>query len=222
MASSDLPRPTRALAAAILAGACLAGPARADIYSCTTAGGRAVSSDTPPPDCRDREVRVINPDGSVKRVIPAPLTKAQREERDEAARAQAAQQDRERERQRKDRALLETFGAVDEIEAARQRTLAMRQAVIDRAEALLGQYAKEKKSLDNEAEFYAKRQMPAALRDKFDANARLRQQQEKVKADALTEMQHINEKFDADVQRFREILEESRKAAEARQHLEHE
>ena len=40
-------------------------------YTCVDSKGHKLSSDRPIPECSDREQRVLNKDGSLKRVIPA-------------------------------------------------------------------------------------------------------------------------------------------------------
>jgi len=48
-------------------GAPVAGPVT---YTCVDSKGNKRSSDRPIPECSDREQRVLNKDGSVRRVIP--------------------------------------------------------------------------------------------------------------------------------------------------------
>jgi len=199
----------------------LALPAWADLYVCTTADGRRLSGDRPPPECRDRELRVLNPDGSVRQVIPPPLTKEQRRQNEEKEKERVLEAERERIESQKNGVLLDTYNNAGEIDAARKRTVAARQVLVDRADARLKQYAEEKKKLDDEAEFYAKRKLPPRLQDAYEANRTLSAQQEKVRADALEDIRRINEKFDADLERFRKIEgEAARRAAEARRQAE--
>jgi hypothetical protein len=214
MASPDRLRPLALLALAL---GLVSHVAAAQMYVCTTAGGHTLSGDMPPADCKDREIRVLNHDGSVRQVIPAPLTAEQRRARDEAAREKARREEEERVQAHHDRALLETYSSVEEIDAARRRALALQQVVVERAEKNLRQYAAVRTQLDDEAEFYVKRQVPPALKEKFESNSRLVQQQEKVRSDAQLEMQHINEKFDADAQRFRQMQDDSHRARDLRQ-----
>src|SRR3954454_20052417 len=84
----------------ILSAACLvvsSAGAQATIYTCTDATGKKLTSDRPIPACSDREQRVLNADGSVKRIQPPTLTadeRADQEQRDsQAAAERAAQQD---------------------------------------------------------------------------------------------------------------------------------
>jgi hypothetical protein len=67
------------------------------IYSCTDAQGKRLTSDRPIPECVGREQRVLNSDGSVRRVLPPTLTAAERAEAEardvEAAAERVAKQD---------------------------------------------------------------------------------------------------------------------------------
>lgn len=196
-------------------------PASAQMYVCTTASGHTVTGDVPPADCKDRELRVLNRDGSLQAVIPAPLTPEQRQAREEEKRAQERRAEEERKQAHRDQALLETYGSVDEVESARKRALAAQQTIVERADQRLRQYASARKRLDDEAEFYAKRKIPQQLQDEYDANARLAAQQEKLKADAVAEIARINLKYDGEARRLREIQEQSERESQRRSADEH-
>jgi hypothetical protein len=181
-------------------------PAAANVFVCTDAHGRVITSDRPPPECAKVPIRELRPDGSVRRVIEPPLTAEQRRERAEQARREYQEQERRRAQARRDIALMETYASEDEIESARQAALASRQALIDRAHSRLDNFARERKRLDDEAEFYANRKMPDKLAHAFEANASLTQSEQKLIADMQAEMARINERFDAELKRFRELV----------------
>lgn len=198
--------------------------ARADyMYMCVDKAGKTHTSSQPPPECKSVEIRVLNVDGTVHEIIPAPLTTEQRRERDIERQKELQQEEAQRAQARRDRALLETYGSVAEIEEARKRSLAGRQMLIDRANDRIAQYQRERKRLDDEAEFYVNREMPLKLKEAFEANTVLVHQQEKTRADALAEMKNINERFDADRARYEELeamaaraaADRARQAAEA-------
>ncbi|SPE31488.1 conserved exported hypothetical protein [Burkholderiales bacterium] len=196
---------------------CPAVRAQTQMYVCTDRTGHTHAERYPPPECKDRDVRELNPDGSLKRVIAAPLTKEQRKKREEEEEVRLREEEQERAQLHRDRALLETYGSVDEIDSARRRDLAGRQMLIDRADQRIAQYERERKRLEDEAEFYQHRELPADLRDKFAANKALVQQQEKTRADAQLEMQKINERYDTEKHRYQELEDMARKAAEERE-----
>jgi len=191
-------------------------------YTCITKSGHTITGDLPPPECKDRDVRVLNPDGSLKYTIPAPLTPEQRKKRREEEEAHRQEEEKERAQTQKDRSLLEAYGSVEEIDAARDRAIAGRQTLIARSEQRLKQYEREHKRLDDEAEFYAKRELPADLKQAYESNAALTKQQEKIRADALHEIEQIKEHFGADRERYLELETMAAKAAEARERKERE
>lgn len=190
-------------------------PDSLQMYVCTVNGHR-YSGQSPPDECRNVEIRVLNGDGSEHTIIPAPMTEAQRQRKAEQDRQKRQEEDAERARLSKDRSLLETYSTVEEIEAARQRALAGQRTLIQRAEEKIAQYRKEKKRLDDEAEFYAKRAMPPKLKEQFDNNRALTEQQEKSRDVANSEMARINERFDGDRHRFEELEKQAEQAARTR------
>jgi len=191
-------------------------------YTCVTKSGHNVRGDLPPPECKDRDVRVLNPDGSLKEIIPAPLTPEQRKKHREEEQVQRQEEEKERAQAQKDRSLLETYGSVEEIDSARDRAIYGRQGLINRAEQRLKQYERERKRLDDEAEFYAKREMPADLKQAYESNAALTKQQEKIRTDAQHEIEQIKERFAAERMRYLDLEEMAAKAAEARERKERE
>ncbi len=180
--------------------------ALAQLYVCTTRDGRTLTGDAPPAECRDVTVRELNRDGSVKRVIEPPLTPEQRKAREQEEKARRERERAAQEQLRKDRALLETYASEDEIDASRDRALAERQRLIDRAAQQLKESRNDRKRLDDEAEFYAKRQLPDRLKRQLDENAELQQQQLRTIEDIRADMQRINERYDAELTRFRELV----------------
>jgi len=118
--------------------------ARAQLYVCTT-NGRTLTGDLPPPECGNVEIRELNRDGSVKRVIEPPLTPEQKKARELESKQRRERETQAQEQLRRDRALLETYASEDEIETSRDRTLAQRQALIDRANQQLKEFKMDRK-----------------------------------------------------------------------------
>lgn len=198
--------PSRALLAAALALTAAAAPAKT-LFICTDARGRTISADRPPPECVDRPIRELRPDGSVRRVIDPPPTPEQRaasaaEERRKQEEAQAR-----RETMRRDLALLEAYASEQEIEETRQRALSSRMAIIERAQRRIEEHQRDRKKLDSEAEFYAARELPEKLKRSYQLNDSLVRSEQKIMADARADMERVNERFDADVKRFRELVQ---------------
>jgi hypothetical protein len=184
----------------------LPAPVAAQLYVCKTPTGHTLSGDTPPADCRDSVIRRLNRDGSVREVIEPPLSPEQKEQRALEERKRHERETAAQDQLRKDRALLETYASEDEIEATRDRTLAIRQTLIDRANQSLKEYRADRKHLDDEAEFYLRRPMPDKLKRAIEDNVSLQEQQLHTIGDIRAEMQRINDRYDAELRRYRELV----------------
>jgi hypothetical protein len=193
-------------AVALLAFALAAAPASATLYVCTDAKGKTITADRPPPECANLPVRELRPDGSVRRVIEPPLTEEQRKSRADQARREYQEQETKRSQARRDIALMETYASEQEIEAARQTALAGRQMMIDRSKQRLASFATERARLENEAEFYANRKLPDKLERAIEANKSLVQAEQRLIGEMQVDMARINKRFDAELQRFRELV----------------
>ncbi|HUD26623.1 MAG TPA: hypothetical protein VMQ45_13095 [Burkholderiaceae bacterium] len=196
----------RLVLAALATLAALPGGVRAQLYVCTTPSGRTLTGDLPPPECQNVQIRELNRDGSVRRIIEPPLTPEQRKKREEEEKARRERERAAQEQLRKDRALLEAYAGEDEIESARDRVLAERQALIDRATQQLKEYQMDRKRLEDESEFYVKRSLPEKLKRGLADNTELQEQQKRQIEEIRADMQRINERYDADLRRYRELV----------------
>lgn len=203
----------RWIAMATLAALCNAAHSQAYLYVCNNTEGSTISGSAPPPECKDRDIRVLNADGSLNVVILAPLTPQQRRERDAADQKRADERNRERveqglESQRDSlvlRPVMET-ATIDDIERSRQRSLANQQVLIDRATQRIAWFERERNFLVPEPAFF-----PGGIPDDKRKNIALYklciEQQENAVAAVQLEMQHINARFDADIARHRKRQE---------------
>jgi hypothetical protein len=197
----------------LLLGLLLAGSASAQFMYVCTVQGHTFTAQEPPEECRSAEIRVLNADGSIHHRIPAPLSLSQKQAQENAAREQAQLEEARRAQARQDRALMETYSSPKEIEEARQRALNNAQLLADRAKARLTQLQKDRHHLDDEAEFYAHRELPAKLKDALAANLMLQEQQEKSRNDALAQIARINQRYDAERNRLTELESQNDRSA---------
>ncbi|HUL64537.1 MAG TPA: hypothetical protein VLW55_07955 [Burkholderiaceae bacterium] len=180
--------------------------ARAQLFVCTTSAGKTITADRPPLECADRPVRELRSDGSVRRTIEPPLTAEQRAERDAEAKRQIEEAERRRGQMRRDLSLLETYGSESEIEATRNRALGDRQVLIERAVKRMDELKRERKKLDDETEFYEKHDLPEKLKRALAANNEMVSSQQKAIAETKADMARVNERYDAESRRFRELV----------------
>jgi hypothetical protein len=211
--------PRRARALVVCAGLLLSGAALSQqavslpIYSCV-AGGRTYSGDRPPPECSNSDIRELNRDGSLRRVIPRPLTVAEQRAKAVEAQKRAEEEEKALAQRRRDRSLLEAYANEDEIEAARLKAIASSTDILERSRVRLDRMDNDKKRLDDESDFFKKREVPEHIK-----RARLNNEQEKavelkIVQDAQAEMQRINARFDGDKQRFRELMSQGARPAQ--------
>ena len=181
-------------------------PASAQLYVCTTKAGKTITSDRPPPECSDRAIRELRSDGSTKRVIEPPLTDEQKAQRELDRKKRLQEEDIAREQLRKDKALLEAYSSEAEIDDARDRQLAQRSQMIEVAAKRLQAHKDGRKKLDDEKEFYAKRDLPEKLKRAYESNDSLVRSEERIIAALRADIVRINERFDEDRRRFRELV----------------
>lgn len=212
-------RTRRARALAVFAGLMLSGAALSQqavslpIYSCV-AGGRTYSGDRPPPECSNSDIRELNKDGSLRRIIPRPLTAAEQRAKAVEAQKRAEEEELALSQRRRDRSLLEAYASEDEIDAARRKALASSNDILERSRVRLDRMDTDKKRIDDEADFYKKRDVPEHIK-----RARLNNEQEKaielkIVQDAEAEVNRINARFDSEKRRFRELMSQGARPAQ--------
>ncbi|CAG1016926.1 hypothetical protein BURC_01604 [Burkholderiaceae bacterium] len=186
----------------LAAGAAWAAPG---IYSCIDANGKRLTSDRPIVECSTREQRLLNPDGSVKRIVPPTLTADERAEQE--ARERQAQVDRaaQKDATRRDRNLMARFPDEATHNKARAAALDDVHASVRLSERRLAALAADRKPLMDEAEFYAGRQLPHKLRQLLDANDAATEAQRSLIQNQQSEMVRINALYDAELARLRRL-----------------
>ena len=180
-------------------------PAAPPIYSCV-ANGRTYSGDRPPPECVNSDIRELNKDGSVRRVIPRPMTQEEQKARALEAKKRLEEEEKVLAQRRRDRSLLEAYANEGEIEAARVKALDTSNEVIRRSQSRIERMDADRKRLDDEAEFYKKRDLPDTIKRAYVNNEQEKTAELKIVREARAEMQRINDRFDAERKRFRELV----------------
>jgi len=199
-------RLTLALAASLAcAGSWAQSSGATRIYTCKDANGKTLTSDRPILECQDREQRVLGRDGTVIQRIDAPLTAEQKAEREAELAKKKVEDDRRREQLRKDKALLNTYENVDDIESKRQR--ALQQVEREARESEKRMTLLRKNAADNaaEAEFYKKKPRPPDLKRRMDENEAALRAEQLLLQSKRDEVTQVNLKFDDDKRRYIEL-----------------
>ncbi len=197
------------LRAALAAAALLVapGPAQAATYKWVDDQGVTHYADRVPPEAVNKGNVELNKQGvPVKKTEPA-LTPEQR-------RAKAAEDERQKqitreqtEIARRDDALLSSYTSESEIDLARTRSLRTIDSIVQSARAYGEQLGKRKAAIEvMKSTEYRDKPIPAALeRELENINAELARQAD-LTAQKKQEMIAINARYDADKQRWRELI----------------
>lgn len=191
-----------AAAALCVAGAALAQQKPAGesgaIFTCTNAKGQRLTSDRPIAECLDREQRVLNTDGSLRRIMPPSYTAEERTAIDEAEKKRAAEAAAKKDAIRRDRNLLARYPNEAAHQRARDAALDDTQNAIDASSRRLVDLEAERKPLLDEAEFYKGKSLPVKLKRQLDANDVAVAAQKEAVINQQAEVARINALYDAE------------------------
>jgi hypothetical protein len=175
------------------------------IYTCTDSAGKKLTSDRRIPACNDREQRVLNGDGSLREVIPATMTADERSAAEAKARAAEIERARQRDAVRADLSLVNRFPNEAAHNKARAAALDVVNNSLKVSEARLAKLARERKPLDDEAEFYVGKPLPTMLKSQIDANDAAVDAQRELMQNQKLEAVRINASYDIQLDRLRRL-----------------
>jgi hypothetical protein len=187
----------------------LSAPAQAQIYSCKDATGRIINSDRPIPECARADMRVLNPDGSVKQVIPAPMTPEQQQRAaDEQKRADDARRAAD-EQKRRDRALLQAFKTEKDLADNYIRQLSAPVEAVKASHVRIKNLRGELDRVLQEAEFYKGKSWPVPLRRKLSEVTAGIESEKRTLEERADDIERLSAKFVEERQRYRVLVAKS-------------
>lgn len=183
------------------------------IYICKDSSGKTFTSDRLLPECANRAVREMDRNGMVRREIPAPLTAEQKRHKELEEKRLKAETAAAEEQRQVDRALLARYRNEGDIELARKRTLELVQEQIRRESATLAAVEKNKAELQKKSEQANQKPTPPVLQTKLaDTEQSITAIKKKISGYRAEEAQ-INQRFDATLNRYRELTGKPASAA---------
>lgn len=186
------------------------GSGSSTLYSCVDDHGRTITSDRPIDACAQREMRQLNPDGSVRGVIQAPLTPAQQKQAAEAARQREEAERARRAQKARDRSLLLKFDDLPALEARRQHDLRAIDEEIrvarERIRYLGEELAEAQKEVDDWKAEHKRPVAPVKLTQRVTELSNSILAEDARARDRLNERGAVNERYDQDAVRLRELL----------------
>ncbi len=180
------------------------GASAQSIYTCKDHSGRTITSDRPIAECAG-VMRELGQSGIVKREIAPPLTPDQQRQKEVDDRARRAADEIAREKHRRDSALLAAYQSEDQIEAARKRVLSDADSSIKTSNTRLAELVKEKKGLAAEGDAFKGKNMPPLFKRRVDDNQALIDDEEASMKMRLNDVERINNRYDDDRNRYREL-----------------
>jgi hypothetical protein len=186
------------------AAACAADGPQREIYSCDLAGKR-ITRDRYIVECSNITQRVLNTDGSFKRMAPPTPTE------DENAELEAHRRDAELARiclqdaQRRDRNLVARFHDEAAHRKARESALNDINKAVATSDARIAALKKERKPMEEEAEFYNGKTMPTKLRTQLETNDALVEAQRALIQNQGIEIGRINKLYDAELLHLKKL-----------------
>ena len=206
---------TLALAAALAAGVGAAPAAAATLYKWVDDKGVVHYTEKMPPEAVDKGSVELNRQGiPVKRTEPAPSAEQRRAKQAEEERQKQLAREREIV-ERRDRALLQSYTSVDEIDLARSRALGTLDSQVQSAQAYSTALVKRREELEAKRKTYAPKPVPAAIDRELESIAAELVRQDSLIAERKRDMAAVTAKYDAEKQRYQEIVASARSREQA-------
>lgn len=199
-----------------LAALCAAGTASAQqIFICTDAHGRRLTSDRPILECIDREQRVLSSTGAPQRTLPPSYTAAERAGVEAKARAQSEERSRQAEDRQRQRALLIRFPNQELLDHERATALARVDEVIATADQGIVVLEKERQKLESEAASHGRdgKRTPASLLHAIEENERQHKAQRRQVLEHQQERAQVNQQFDRMQSQLNTLWQQQRASA---------
>ncbi|HUP09478.1 MAG TPA: hypothetical protein VMU47_20125 [Caldimonas sp.] len=193
----------------VMAGACALASAQAKvsgggIYTCEV-NGKRFTWDRPIPECSDRPQKVLNPDGSLRMILPPSMTADERAEAEARERAEMAERVAKQDAIRRDRNLMARFPKPEVHDKARKAALDDVDTSIRLSQARVKLLEAERKKLDDEVEFYPGKPLPSKLKSAIDANEAALAAQRNLIQNQEAERVRINANYDAERQHLEQL-----------------
>lgn len=175
------------------------------IYTCIDGRGKRLTSDRPIPECLDREQRVLNKDGSQRKVLSPRQTPQERAAADEARRQRDQMELARKDAVRRDRNLLFRYPDEAAHRKARQAALDDIGKAIASSEKRIADLTSERKPLLADAEFYKGKPLPFRLKSSLTANETSQSAQREIIENQRAEMVRIQAMYDVELARLKKL-----------------
>ena len=175
------------------------------IYTCNTSDGRRLTSDRPIPECQAREQRLLNSDGSVRKMVPPSMSPEEQAVADQRKRAEEVQRAAQQDAIRRDRNLLQRYADQAAHQRAREAALDDVREAMQQSEKRLQALAAERKPLLDEVEFYKGKRVPFKLQHQLETNEAAAAAQRESIENQKAEIGRVNKFYDEELSRLKRL-----------------
>ena len=177
----------------------------AGIYTCIDDKGKPRTADRPIAECSDREQRVLNKDGSLRRIVPPTLTAEERAEREARERKEFEEKAAYNDAVRRDRNLKNRYPNEAAHNKARESALEGVRASMRASVQRVKELETERRPLQDEADFYRGRQLPSRLKQQLEANDTSVAAQRELIQTQEAELLRVNRIYDLELEHLRKL-----------------
>lgn len=186
--------------------------AGSSIYVCQDENGRVISSDQPIAACARRNLRELTQNGSVRRILPPPLTRQQEREAAQQALVRQEQERALKAQQAHDRHLLLTYKSPEDL---RQRQAQQMELINEEIRAATGRILVLDQNLKVEREAAAQwkskqeglhAHLPYAMQQRISSIANAILAEDALIKERQAERDRLNHDFDINAARLKELL----------------
>ncbi|WP_431260075.1 hypothetical protein ACQ86G_07905 [Roseateles chitinivorans] len=176
-----------------------------NIYTCTTPDGRRLTSDRPIAECQAREQRVLNSDGSVRKMMPPAMSPEEQAAADQRKRMEDVQRAAQQDAVRRDRNLLQRYADLAAHQRAREAALDDIREAMQQSEKRLQVLATERKPMLEDAEFYKGKRVPMKLQHQLEMNDASAAAQRDSIDNQKAEIVRVNKIYDEELARLKRL-----------------
>ena len=196
---------------------CAGAHAQSGIYTCVDSQGRRITADRPIAACIDREQRELNPSGTVRRLVGPTMTERERAVEDDRVRRASIDRARAQEEARRERALLVRYPNQQAFDADRQAALRQSDESVAFARQRVAELLRQRGDITGAAAQFTSRAVtvPAGLQQDIASNTQALEFQQAMVAAQRKDRERIDQRFDAEQIRLRELWAADAAAATA-------
>ena len=190
------------MGASLTSAAALAQQPAARVIYCCDVGGQPVCGDILPEACYGRAYREVSPSGTVRRIVPAPLTAEEIAARDTEVNERRVEAALQLKQQRMDEALLETYRSLPQLDARRDREIGALDRAIQALRQREGELIERQRVLIEEAAQAGEGKVSPVLEENIHSLDGEIVAQRSVIAAKMRERAALLDRFDEDRQRY--------------------